>query len=82
MKAAEETTAAFRRLKFSREERERAAANPDALGDVNPSESPVAAAVPAAVSKADLLTLEERVSRIERILDANNIGEDGWLNEG
>ena len=81
VKAAEETTAAFSDSNF-RARRERAAANPDALGDVNPSESPVAAAVPAAVSKADLLTLEERVSRIERILDANNIGEDGWLNEG
>ena len=42
----------------------------------------MAAAVPAAVSKADLLTLEERVSRIERILNAHNMGEDQWLNEG
>jgi hypothetical protein len=51
VKAAEETTAAFRRLKFSRKERARAAANPDALGDVEPSDGQVTAAVPVAVSR-------------------------------
>jgi hypothetical protein len=77
-----ERVTAFARLAFSRKERAKAARHPDVLGDVQPSDGPVAAAVPAAVSRQDLLTLEERVSRIERILIAHNIGEDQWLNEG
>lgn len=52
------------------------------FGDVTPSEGPVAAAVPAAVSRQDLLTLEERVARIERILNSHNMGDELRLNEG
>ena len=39
-------------------------------------------ASPAAATRRDLLTLEERVTRVERILNSNNLTEEQWLNEG
>ena len=56
-----ERTAAFERLKFMRAERDAQASNPSAPGYVNPSEGEgVVAASPAAATRRDLLTLEER----------------------
>ena len=43
---------------------------------------PKAVGSPAAATQSDLLTLEERVSRVERILNSNNLTEEQWLNEG
>ena len=78
-----ERTAAFERLKFMRAERDAQASNPSAPGYVNPSEGEgVVAASPAAATRRDLLTLEERVTRVERILNSNNLTEEQWLNEG
>ena len=80
----QERAAAFERLKFMREEREAQASNPSAPGyKLSPSEGAgVVAASPAVATHADLLTLEERVSRVERILNSNNLTEEQWLNEG
>ena len=47
-----------------------------------PGAAPVPSATPAPVSRADLLTLEERVARLEKLLADRGIGEDQWLNEG
>ena len=79
-----ERAAAFERLKFMRKEREAQASNPSAPGyKLSPSEGEgVVAASPAAATQSDLLTLEERVSRVERILNSNNLTEEQWLNEG
>ena len=79
----QERAAAFERLKFMRE-REAQASNPSAPGyKLGPSEGRgVVAASPAAATQSDLLTLEERVSRVERILNSNNLTEEQWLNEG
>ena len=79
---AEARRLAFRRLKFSREELAVAAANPETIGTVQPSKGVIPSATKAEVLQKDLLTLEERVKRIERILDENNLSENGWLNEG
>ena len=80
----QERAAAFERLKFMRKEREAQASNPSAPGyKLSPSEGEgVVAASPAAATQSDLLTLEERVSRVERILNSNNLTEEQWLNEG
>ena len=50
---------------------------------VAPSNAPVPVATPAPATRADLLTLEDRVRRLETILENHGIGtEDGWLREG
>ena len=47
-----------------------------------PSRAPVPVATLAA-SKAELLTLEDRVKRLEQVLENHGIGvEDQWLREG
>ena len=80
----QERAAAFERLKFMRKEREAQASNPSAPGyKLSPSEGAgVVAASPAVATQSDLLTLEERVARVERILNSNNLTEEQWLNEG
>ena len=64
MKAAE----AFASAAFSSNETEFAASNPEVRGEVLPSTTPVMMAKPASVDEQYLLTLEERVARIERVL--------------
>ena len=90
-KARAETAQAFRALAFRREEKNEAArttANVKPLGpysavSVAPSNAPVPVATPAPATRADLLTLEDRVRRLETILENHGIGtEDGWLREG
>ena len=90
-KARAETAQAFRALAFRRNEKNEAArttANVKPLGpysavSVAPSNAPVPVATPAPATRADLLTLEDRVRRLETILENHGIGtEDGWLREG
>ena len=83
-RVAEEAAQAFRALKFQREEAANAAANAAAgkQSSIFPGAAPVPSATPAPVSRADLLTLEERVARLEKLLADRGIGEDQWLNEG
>ena len=77
---AEETAQAIRALNFQRKEAAKAAAG--GQSSILPGAAPVPAATPAPVSRADLLTLEERVARLEKLLADRGIGEDQWLNEG
>ena len=79
-RVAEETAQAFRALNFQRREAAKAAAG--GQSSILPGAAPVPAATPAPVSRADLLTLEERVARLEKLLADRGIGEDQWLNEG
>jgi hypothetical protein len=90
-KVRAETAQAFRALEFRRNEKNEAArttANVKPLGpysavSVAPSNAPVPVATPAPATRADLLTLEDRVRRLETILENHGIGtEDGWLREG
>ena len=90
-KVRAETAQAFRALAFRRNEKNEAArttANVKPLGpysavSVAPSNAPVPVATPAPATRADLLTLEDRVRRLETILENHGIGtEDGWLREG
>ena len=84
------TAQAFRALAFRRDEKNEAAraSNVKPLGpysavSVAPSNAPVPVATPAPATRADLLTLEDRVRRLETILENHGIGtEDGWLREG
>ena len=84
------TAQAFRALAFRRDEKNEAAraSNIKPLGpysavSVAPSNAPVPVATPAPATRADLLTLEDRVRRLETILENHGIGtEDGWLREG
>jgi hypothetical protein len=87
-KVKEETAQAFRALEFRRTERKKAMSSTVPLGpysavSVAPSSAPVPTATPAPATRADLLTLEDRVRRLETILENHGIGvEDGWLREG
>ena len=87
-KVREETAQAFRALEFRRTERKKAMSETLPLGpysavSVAPSSAPVPTATPAPATRADLLTLEDRVRRLETILENHGIGtEDGWLREG
>jgi thiol-disulfide isomerase/thioredoxin len=87
-KVKEETAQAFRALEFRRNERKKAMSETLPLGpysavSVAPSSAPVPTATPAPATRADLLTLEDRVRRLETILENHGIGvEDGWLREG
>ena len=87
-KVREETAQAFLALEFRRKEARQAARENRPLGpysavSVAPSSAPVPMATPAPATRADLLTLEDRVRRLETILENHGIGvEDGWLREG
>jgi hypothetical protein len=88
-KVDEERAQAFRSLEFRRKEERKQdkfmAVKPlgpySAIG-LAPSRAPVPVATLAA-SKAELLTLEDRVKRLEQVLENHGIGvEDQWLREG
>ena len=89
-KVREETAQAFLALEFRRKEARKAASSrenkplgPYSAVSVAPSSAPVPVATPAPATRADLLTLEDRVRRLETILRNHCIGaEDEWLREG
>ena len=90
LKVREETAQAFLALEFRRKEARKAASSrenkplgPYSAVSVAPSSAPVPVATPAPATRADLLTLEDRVRRLETILRNHCIGaEDEWLREG
>jgi thiol-disulfide isomerase/thioredoxin len=87
-KVKEETAQAFRALEFRRAEmNERRGSKPEgpySTVSIPPSVAPVPVATPATATRDDLLTLEDRVRRLEQILENHGIGVDSsmWLREG
>ncbi|MDA9097469.1 hypothetical protein N9L76_00890 [bacterium] len=87
-KVAEETAQAFRALEFRRKEEWKQNNNvvkpqgPYSDVGLAPSKAPVPVATKEAASKQELLTLEDRVKRLEEILESHGIGTEDMPWEG